>query len=80
MRRQLQRLKYCCTVSCLRKRLITRQGEGKGKARETLKDISAMIQEMDADLNNSIRLVTKTSDFPSHYWKHIDAAYHFTTK
>ena len=39
-----------------------------------------MIQEMDADLNNSIRLVTKTSDFPSHYWKHIDAAYHFTTK
>ena len=38
------------------KRFIKRKGLG--KARETLKDINDMIIEMDADPNNSIRLVT----------------------
>jgi len=44
------------------KRLINRKGVG--KARETLKDIHDMIVELDADPNNSIRLVTGTTDFP----------------
>jgi len=45
-----------------------------GKARETLKDIHEMVVELDADPNNSIRLVTKNTDFPSLDLKHIDAA------
>jgi len=45
------------------KKLIKRQGEE--KARETLNDVFAMIEEMDADPNNSTRLVNETSDFPS---------------
>ena len=45
-----------------------------GKARETLKDIHEMVLELDADPNNSIRLVTKNTDFPSLDLKHIDAA------
>jgi len=40
----------------LGKRLIKTKGER--KAKETLKDISTMIKEMDADPSNSIRLVT----------------------
>ena len=48
--------------------------KSEGMARETLKEISAMIQEMDADPNNSIRLVTETSDFASLDLKNIDAA------
>jgi len=53
------------------KGLIKRKGVG--KARETLKDIHHMIIELDADPNNSIRLVTETTDFPSLDLKHIDA-------
>ena len=45
-----------------------------GKVRETLKDIHDMIMEMDADHNNSVRLVTENTDFPSLDLKHIDAA------
>ena len=45
-----------------------------GKARETLKDIHDMIVELDADPNNSIRLVTEIVDFPSLDLKRIDAA------
>ena len=48
--------------------------KSEGMARETLKEISAMIQEMDADPNNSIRLVTETSDFASLDLKNIDTA------
>jgi len=54
------------------KRFIKRKGVG--KARETLKDIHDMILEMDADPNNSIRLVTENTDFPSLDLRHIDAA------
>ena len=54
------------------KRLIKRKGVG--KARETLKHIHDMIVELDADSNNSIRLVTETIDFPSLDLKHVDAA------
>ena len=45
-----------------------------GKARETLKDIHNMIVELDADPNNSIRLMTENTDFPSLDLKHIDTA------
>ena len=60
------------------KRFIKRKGVG--KARETLKDIYDMIVELDADPNNSIRLVTENTDFPSLDLRHIDAAslYHKT--
>jgi len=54
------------------KRFIKRKGVG--KARETLKDIHDMIMEMDADPNNSIRLVTENTDFPSVDLRNIDAA------
>jgi len=54
------------------KRFIKRKGEG--KARETLKDIHDMIVELDANPNNSIKLVTEDIDFPSLDLKHIDAA------
>ena len=50
------------------KRFIKRKGVG--KARETLKDI----HDMDADPNNSIRLMTENIDFPSLNLKHTDAA------
>jgi len=53
------------------KRFIERKGVG--KARETLKDIHDMIVELD-DPNNSIRLVTENTDFPSLDLKYIDAA------
>jgi len=43
------------------KRFIKRKGVG--KAREALKDINDMIIEMDADPNNSIRLVTEILTF-----------------
>jgi len=45
------------------KRFIKRKGVG--KARETLKDIHDMIVELDANPNNSIKLVTEDTDFPS---------------
>jgi len=45
-----------------------------GKARETLKDIHDMIVELDADPNNSVRLVKENIDFPSLDLRHIDAA------
>jgi len=54
------------------KRFIKRKGVG--KARETLKDIHDMIVELDADHNNSVRLVTENTDFPSLDLRHIDAA------
>ena len=44
------------------------------KARETLKDIHDMIVELDADPNNSIKLVTENIDFPSLDLRHTDAA------
>jgi len=44
------------------KRFIKRKGVG--KARESLKDIHDMIIEMDADPNNSIRLVAENTDIP----------------
>jgi len=53
-------------------KLMKRQGVG--KARETLKDIHAMIMEMNANANNSIWLVTETTDFPTLDLKHVDAA------
>ena len=43
------------------KRFIKRKGVG--KAIETLKDIHDMIVELDADPNNSLRLVTENTDF-----------------
>jgi len=48
--------------------------KGVGKARETVKDIHDMIVELDADPNNSLRLVTENTDIPSLDLKHIDAA------
>jgi len=51
--------------------------QGVRKSRETLKDISPMIQGTDAGPNNSIRLVTEISDFPSLDMKNIDAASHY---
>ena len=48
--------------------------KGEGKAKETLKDIHDMIVELDANPNNSIKLVTEDTDFPSLDLKHIDAA------
>jgi len=45
-----------------------------GKARETLKDIHDMIVELDANPNNSIKLVTEDTDLPSLDLRHIDAA------
>ena len=45
-----------------------------GKAKEAWKDIHDMIVELDADPNNSIRLVTENTAFPSLDLKHIDAA------
>jgi len=39
--------------------------KGVVKARETLKDIHDMIVELDVDPNNSIRLMTENTDFPS---------------
>ena len=54
------------------KRFIKRKGEG--KARETLKDIHDMIVDLDANSNNSIKLVTEDTDFPSLDLRHIDAA------
>jgi len=54
------------------KRLIKRKGVG--KARETLKDIHDMIVELDSDPDNSLRLVTKNTDFPSFDLRHIDPA------
>ena len=48
--------------------------KGVGKARETLKDIHDMIVELDANPNNSIKLVTEDIDFPSLDLRHIDAA------
>ena len=45
-----------------------------GKARETLKDIHDMIVELDADPNNSIKLVIENTDSPSLDLRHIDAA------
>ena len=39
-----------------------------------MKDIHDMIIEMDADPNNSIRLVTENTDFPSLDLRHIDEA------
>ena len=59
----------------LEKSFIKRKGAG--KARETLKDIHDihnMIVELDADPNNSIRLVTESTDFPFLDLKHIDTA------
>jgi len=44
------------------------------KARETLKDIHDMIVELDANPNNSVKLVTEDTDFPSLDLRHIDAA------
>jgi len=54
------------------KRFIKRKGVG--KARETLKDIHDMIVELDANPDNSIKLVTEDTDFPSLDLRHIDAA------
>jgi len=54
------------------KRFIKRKGVG--KARETLKDIHDMIVELDANANNSIKLVTEDTDFPSFDLRHFDAA------
>jgi len=48
--------------------------KGAGKARETLNDIYDMEVELDADPNNSIKLLTENSDFPSLDLKHIEAA------
>ena len=60
------------------KRFIKRKGEG--KARETLKDIRDMIVELDANPNNSIKLVTDDTDFPSLDLKHILMQHLFITK
>jgi len=54
------------------KRFIKRKGVG--KARETLKDIHDVIVELDANPNNSIKLVTEDTDFPFLDLRHIDAA------
>jgi len=54
------------------KRFIERKGVG--KARETLNDIHDMIVELDANPNNSIKLVTEDTDFPPLDLRHIDAA------
>jgi len=44
------------------------------KARETLKDVHDIIVEVDANPNNSVKLVTEDTDFPSLDLRHIDAA------
>jgi len=72
MKRQFQRVRLCCTKKLLLKKVHK-------KKRETLKDIHDMIVELDADPNNSIRLVTENTDFPSLDLKHIDAASLFHT-
>jgi len=51
--------------------------KGVGKSRETLKDIHDMMLELDADPNNSIKLVTENTDFPYLDLRHIDAASHY---
>ena len=62
-------------------RFIKRKGVG--KARETLEDIHGMIVELDADPNNSLRLVTENTDFLpliETYWCSISLPQNNTVK